>query len=194
LEASLVEKSAEFVNLQADRLLVKEQTLSFYRTVSQECCLPIDRLTNKPPPMFNRDKITSDNPSNKATLISAGTEVRGDINSDHDLRIDGAVFGNVRSSARIVVGPNGSIEGDIESQQADVTGRVTGNIKVRDLLQLRGECVVEGNIAAGKLQIEPTATFNGQCHMGAGSIVQLKVPETKQRTKANEPQQRAAEV
>jgi cytoskeletal protein CcmA (bactofilin family) len=100
----------------------------------------------------------------------------------------------VRSSARIVVGPNGSIEGDIESQQADITGRVTGDIKVRDLLQLRGECVVEGNIAAGKLQIEPTATFNGQCQMGAGTIVQLKAHETQQRAKTNEPQQRAAEV
>jgi cytoskeletal protein CcmA (bactofilin family) len=142
--------------------------------------------------MFNREKTTTDNPTNKATLISAGTEVRGDVTSDHDLRIDGAVFGHVRSSARIVVGPNGSVQGDIESQQADITGRVTGDVKVRDLLQLRGECVVEGNIAAGKLQIEPTATFNGQCQMGAGTIVQLKAPETQARTKANESQQRAA--
>jgi cytoskeletal protein CcmA (bactofilin family) len=144
--------------------------------------------------MFNRDKNSADAPSNKATLISAGTEVRGDIQSDHDLRIDGAVFGHVRSSARIVVGPNGSVEGNIESQQADITGRVSGDIKVRDLLQLRGESVVEGNIAAGKLQIEPTATFNGQCQMGAGTIVQLKAHETQQRTKTNEPQQRTAEV
>ncbi|TCJ17590.1 polymer-forming cytoskeletal protein [Flaviaesturariibacter flavus] len=134
--------------------------------------------------MFNRDKQSSDAPSNKATLISAGTEVRGDVQSDHDLRIDGAVYGHVRSSARIVVGPNGVVEGDIESQQADITGRVVGDIRVRDLLQLRGDCVVEGNLSAGKLQIEPTATFNGQCQMGAGTIVQLKAHES----------QRAAEV
>jgi cytoskeletal protein CcmA (bactofilin family) len=44
---------------------------------------------------------------------------------------------------------------------------VTGNIKTKDLLQLRGECAVKGNLNAGKLQVEPTAIFNGQCHMVA---------------------------
>ena len=34
-------------------------------------------------------------------------------------------------------------------------------------LQLRGDCVVNGNVYAGKLQVEPTAIFNGQCHMGS---------------------------
>ncbi|RYD95959.1 MAG: polymer-forming cytoskeletal protein [Sphingobacteriales bacterium] len=122
--------------------------------------------------MFNRDKSTSDtHPSNRATLIAAGTSVQGDITSDHDLRIDGRVDGNVSSSARIVVGPEGVVNGDIESQQADITGRVRGDIRAQDLLQLRGQCVVEGNIAAGKLQVEPTATFNGQCQMGASVTV-----------------------
>ncbi|GAB4092432.1 bactofilin family protein [Flaviaesturariibacter terrae] len=128
--------------------------------------------------MFNRDKSSTDSPSNKATLISAGTELRGDLHSDHDLRIDGRVDGNVTSSARIVVGPQGTVNGDIESQQADITGRVTGDIRVQELVQLRGDCVVEGNIAAGKLQVEPTATFNGQCQMGASvTVLQLKSHE-----------------
>jgi len=38
------------------------------------------------------------------------------------------------------------------------------------LLQLRGEAVVNGNIYTGKLQVEPSATFNGQCHMGANIV------------------------
>jgi hypothetical protein len=41
---------------------------------------------------------------------------------------------------------------------------------VQELLQLRGDCVVNGNIYAGKLQVEPSATFNGQCHMGANVV------------------------
>ena len=36
-------------------------------------------------------------------------------------------------------------------------------------MQLRGDCVVKGNLYAGKLQVEPTAIFNGQCHMGAAA-------------------------
>ena len=107
------------------------------------------------------------NGSSGATLISAGTTVKGDISSNSDLRIDGAIVGNVSSSAKIVIGASGSVEGDISGNQADIVGKVTGNIKTKDLLQLRADCVVNGNVYAGKLQVEPTAIFNGQCHMGS---------------------------
>ncbi|HVZ55263.1 MAG TPA: polymer-forming cytoskeletal protein [Chitinophagaceae bacterium] len=106
---------------------------------------------------------------NGATLISAGTTLKGDISSNSDLRIDGTIIGNIRSSSKIIIGTTGVVEGDIEGNQADVIGKVSGNIKVRDLLQLRGECDVSGNLYAGKLQVEPTATFNGQCHMGSAA-------------------------
>ena len=106
------------------------------------------------------------NGSSGATLVSAGTTVKGDISSNSDLRIDGTIIGNVSSSAKIVIGASGSVEGDISGNQADIVGMVSGNIKTKDLLQLRGDCVVNGNVYAGKLQVEPTAIFNGQCHMG----------------------------
>lgn len=101
-----------------------------------------------------------------ATLISAGTVLKGDITSGNDLRIDGTVIGNVKSSAKIIVGTGGLVEGNISGNQADITGKVTGDITAKELLQLRGECLVTGNLYAGKLQVEPSATFNGQCHMG----------------------------
>ncbi len=104
------------------------------------------------------------------TLISAGTTLKGDISSNSDLRIDGTIIGNIHSSAKIVIGSNGVVEGDISGNQADIVGKVSGNIRAKELLQLRGECVVSGNLYAGKLQVEPSATFNGQCHMGANVV------------------------
>ena len=109
------------------------------------------------------------NGANGATLISTDTTLKGDINSNSDLRIDGTIIGNIRGNAKIIIGNSGVVEGDIEGNQADITGRVSGNLKIKDLLQLRGECNITGNVNAGKLQIEPTATFNGQCHMGSVS-------------------------
>lgn len=106
------------------------------------------------------------NGGNGTTLISAGTSLKGDISSNSDLRIDGTIIGNVSSTAKIVIGASGSVEGDISGNQADIVGKVSGNVKTKDLLQLRGDCVVNGNVYAGKLQVEPTAVFNGQCHMG----------------------------
>jgi cytoskeletal protein CcmA (bactofilin family) len=74
------------------------------------------------------------------------------------------------------------VEGDITGNQADIVGKVSGNIRSKELLQLRGECVVSGNLYAGKLQIEPSATFNGQCHMGA-NIVEMSNNEQQTAVK-----------
>lgn len=121
--------------------------------------------------MFN-EKNKANNAANVggATLIGAGTTLSGDIKSNGDLRIDGTVLGNISSAAKIIIGTTGLVEGDIYCQQADVTGKVSGNIKAKEMLQLRGDCVVTGNLYAGKLQVEPSATFNGQCHMGANVV------------------------
>ena len=105
-----------------------------------------------------------------ATIIGAGTTLKGDIQSQQDLRIDGTVIGNVRSVSKIIIGQGGVVEGDLESSQCDVNGKVNGNVRCKELLQLRGDSVVSGNLYAGKLQIEPSATFNGQCHMGANIV------------------------
>ncbi len=114
---------------------------------------------------------------NGATLISAGTTLKGDISSNGDLRIDGTIIGNITSSSKIVIGSSGCVEGDVNGNQADIVGKVSGNIRVKDLLQLRGECEITGNLYAGKLQIEPTAIFNGQCHMADGKVAEKKVKE-----------------
>jgi cytoskeletal protein CcmA (bactofilin family) len=131
--------------------------------------------------MFNNKNKTDmqqekTNGGNGTTLISSGTTIKGDISSNSDLRIDGAINGNIHSSAKIVIGANGVVEGDIFGAQADIVGKVSGNIRTKELLQLRGESVVIGNLYAGKLQIEPSATFNPQCHMGA-NVVEMAGPE-----------------
>ena len=121
--------------------------------------------------VMSTEKTTSNGGGgNGTTLISSGTTIKGDISSNSDLRIDGTIIGNINSNAKIVIGNSGVVEGDINGNNADIVGKTSGTIKVKELLQLRGECVVNGNIYAGKLQVEPTATFNGQCHMGANVV------------------------
>ena len=126
--------------------------------------------------MFNKEKNQSASErssSNSATLISPGTIFKGDVKSENDLRIDGTIHGNVKSSSKIIVGPGGYVEGNIEGANADVVGKVKGNIHVKELLQLKEQGNIECNIFAAKLQIDPSAVFNGKCQMGAqaGSVV-----------------------
>lgn len=122
--------------------------------------------------MFNtksKSENYEENVTASASMIGAGTTLKGDITSNGDLRIDGTLKGNIIGSAKVIIGANGVVEGDISGQQADIMGRVSGSIKVKDLLQLKNGSVVEGNISAGKLQVEPSAVFNGQCHMNTSS-------------------------
>jgi cytoskeletal protein CcmA (bactofilin family) len=120
--------------------------------------------------MFNQ-KSKSDSSSPEvptpggASIIAAGTTLKGDITSNGDIRIDGTLQGNIHCTAKVVIGSNGVVNGDITGQQADIMGKITGTIKVKELLQLKGGSQVNGNLHAGKLQIEPSANFNGQCHM-----------------------------
>ncbi|MFI5151903.1 MAG: polymer-forming cytoskeletal protein [Chitinophagales bacterium] len=119
--------------------------------------------------MFNsksKSESFGDTPAgSSASLIGAGTTLKGDISSNGDLRIDGTLVGNIHCTAKVVIGANGVVEGDIHGQQADIMGKVSGTIKVKDLLQLKSNCSVNGNLHAANLQIEPAASFNGQCHM-----------------------------
>jgi cytoskeletal protein CcmA (bactofilin family) len=126
--------------------------------------------TKKPATVMSTEKTNGNGSGTGTTLISAGTTIKGDISSNSDLRIDGTIIGNINSSAKIVIGSSGVVEGDILGNNADIVGKISGTVKVKELLQLRGDCVVNGNIFASKLQVEPSATFNGQCHMGANVV------------------------
>lgn len=120
--------------------------------------------------MFNKDKSQAageKNFSTSATLISAGTVVKGDLRSENDLRIDGTIQGNVFSEAKVIVGPTGLIDGNITGVHADISGKVTGAITAKEAVQLRNKAILNGNIQTQNLQIDPGASFNGECNMGA---------------------------
>lgn len=116
-----------------------------------------------------------------ATIIATGTEIKGDISSKGDIRVDGTLAGNITTTGKIIIGPGGHVKGDIEAATADVLGRITGNIKVAELLFLKGSCEINGNIYTGQLQVDATASFNGECHMGAAAVTAA----TRNTTTAN---------
>ena len=123
--------------------------------------------------MFNAKQ--NSNPetfSSSITIISNDALIKGDIESVGDIRIDGKLIGNVVCKSKIIIGPNGIVEGDISGNNADIQGAVKGKIKMSGQLNLQGKSIITGDIHASKLQIESTVCFNGNCHMGA-SIVEL---------------------
>jgi cytoskeletal protein CcmA (bactofilin family) len=135
--------------------------------------------------MFNsKSKFDAQDTPSGTSLIGTGTVIKGDIVSNGDVRIDGKLIGNISGGAKVLIGADGVVDGDIEGQQADILGSVTGKITVVELLNLRGKAVIQGDIRAGKLQIEPTVTFNGKCQMGQAAVVDMSA-EDKPHALAN---------
>jgi len=74
------------------------------------------------------------------------------------------------TKGKLVVGPSGSITGDIQCKNADISGKIEGKISVSELLTLKASSKFTGDIITGKLAIEPGAIFTGTCSMNGGSV------------------------
>lgn len=98
--------------------------------------------------------------------LASGSRVKGNIVSDSDFRVDGSVEGKIECSGRVVIGPKGSLLGDIVCTNAEIMGQVRGNINVADTLSLKASANVVGDIKTKVLVIEPQAIFTGSCDMG----------------------------
>ena len=102
---------------------------------------------------------------NTISRISAGTVIKGEIQSPYDIRIDGSFEGKVQTKGRVVVGETATINGDIICENIDLWGKVEGNVFVKDTLALLEGCVVNGNLHVRRLSVELGSTFNGNCRM-----------------------------
>jgi cytoskeletal protein CcmA (bactofilin family) len=109
----------------------------------------------------------------KLNRIVEGTRIEGIFRSESNIRIDGSLIGNVETKGRLVIGPNGVIDGEIMCQNAEVEGKINGKIIVEDLLSLKASARIDGEIFTSKLSIDPGALFTGSCHMG-NKVKQMK--------------------
>ncbi len=113
-------------------------------------------------------KINEVDDGTTINLISPGTEITGDIKSTGDIRIDGALIGNLVTKGKVVIGPTGRVKGEVECKNSEVSGIVDGKISVSQLLNLKSSSKILGTIITSKLSIEPGALFTGNCTMKDG--------------------------
>lgn len=101
----------------------------------------------------------------KTNRIVEGTIIKGDIISKADFRLDGELIGNFQSTGKLVIGPTGSVTGDINCKNADIEGKFNGTIEVLELLNVKSKSSIQGAATVGKLSVEPGADFSASCIM-----------------------------
>jgi cytoskeletal protein CcmA (bactofilin family) len=99
-----------------------------------------------------------------ASVISAGTSVAGNIDSERDMLIEGAVRGSVRVQ-RLTIGLEGVVEGDISAEEVTVRGTVKGPIHARHI-HLEEGAEVEGDITTTTIAIDTGARLTGAVWQG----------------------------
>jgi cytoskeletal protein CcmA (bactofilin family) len=123
--------------------------------------------------MFSKNPKPYTDLLGKTNRIVEGTTIKGDIISPADFRLDGHLIGNFQTKGKIVIGPAGSVKGDIDCKNADIEGQFTGKIQVAEILNIKSKATIQGDVICGKLAVEPGAEFSASCVMkpSAKSII-----------------------
>ncbi len=121
--------------------------------------------------------------------ISEGTKIVGDVISEGGFRVEGIIEGTFKTTGKVVIGKSGYIKGTLECSDADFEGKFSGNLVISGTLTLKSTAQIEGDVVAGKLAVEPGATFNASCVM-KGNVKSISQNQTnggqQQGVKGNE--------
>ena len=102
---------------------------------------------------------------NDVSRVSSGTEIRGSLVSQSDIRIDGVFEGDLITSGKLVVGENGSIRGNVMCANADIWGKIEGIFTVGDTVTFKESSSFEGELKTIRICIELGAMFSGSCRI-----------------------------
>ncbi|MFM7018512.1 polymer-forming cytoskeletal protein [Flavobacterium sp.] len=123
--------------------------------------------------MFDKKAKSYTDLLGKTNRIVEGTTIKGDIVSPADFRLDGHLIGNFESKGKLVIGPAGSVTGDVVCINCDIEGKYKGKIQVEELLNIKFKSSVQGEVVCGKLSVEPGADFSASCIMRQNSESKL---------------------
>ena len=104
-------------------------------------------------------------PTGALSIIGAGMTVRGDLDANGVVKIEGTVDGNVRAAAQVLVAKGGSVQGDVDTTEAVVGGTVSGAIRARDRVEIQSGASVHGDITTRRIAVAEGGTLNGLIRM-----------------------------
>jgi cytoskeletal protein CcmA (bactofilin family) len=88
--------------------------------------------------------------------------VKGTVSGSEDLYVDGEVEGAIElKENNITVGPNGKVNANLHARDIVVLGRVKGNVRAVERLEIRKTGSLIGDIVTARVVIEDGAYFKG---------------------------------
>jgi cytoskeletal protein CcmA (bactofilin family) len=94
------------------------------------------------------------------SLIAENVVLEGDLASDGDVQLDGAVRGDLKVG-HLSIGETGQVEGAITAEAVEIRGRVAGTITAKSV-RLYATARVDGDLIHAQLAIDTGAQFVGR--------------------------------
>lgn len=95
------------------------------------------------------------------SLVDAHSNFDGRYETEHDLRIQGTISGEIVCSGLLTVDQEATARAKIQTRDAHIRGRVEGDIICSGKLLLASTSVVSGTLKAATLVVEEGATLVG---------------------------------
>ena len=94
-------------------------------------------------------------------VIGDGVTLKGEITNAHEVQIDGEADIVIKTD-NLTVGSKGNLKGSIETENADIWGKINGDIKVSNTLTIQELGAASGKIEYAKLQIKLGGDISGE--------------------------------
>jgi cytoskeletal protein CcmA (bactofilin family) len=120
-------------------------------------------------------------------FLDEGTEFSGELRFRDVLRIDGRAKGRIVSDNTLIIGETGFVDAEIDCGVVSIRGRVSGEVRGRQRIELLSGCRVQARLVSPKLLIEDGAFFEGDCQMGEPPAGFAPRAETQGRERNDKP-------
>lgn len=95
--------------------------------------------------------------------LGRGIVIRGEITGHEDLHVDGLVEGPISLGGhRLTVGRSGRVDAEVVAREVVVYGELQGDFRVRDLVEIKKDSSVTGDVSTARIVIEEGAYFRGK--------------------------------
>ena len=142
--------------------------------------MPIWKKNNKKKDKDNSSesktfKVIENDKGTIPSIISEGSEFKGNVKTSAEIQIDGVLNGNVKAK-QIVVGINGNVRGNLTASFSRILGKVEGEIRA-ETLEIVKTATVKWNVFKKTISIESGSKITGninELENGTAKILKLQ--------------------
>lgn len=101
----------------------------------------------------------------RTLVVGRGISVQGTVQDAERLVVEGTVEASMIHASELAIAPGGMFKGEIEVEDAEVAGTMSGTLTVRGSLVLRATGRLQGTARYRRLQVEDGGKISGQMEM-----------------------------